>query len=386
MRALFTTQPGSGHWRVLAPFARELAHSGVEVRFATAPWYRQWIVAEGFDCVAVGSERHWAEATASNSQRESSEAPGQSATVWTEVFVKRRAADTLPDLLRLCESWQPDVIVRDLTEFGGYLAGELLEIPHAAVQVGAYRPALQRLIAPELNRLRRALGLAPDPDLASLYRYLLISPVPPAFHSAPQALPPTTYHVQFEPFDEVRGVELPVWIDQLGDRPTIYATLGSAYNDSVATFEAIRDAFVDVDVNLIMTIGDKDPMLLGNVPDHIRIERYIPQSRIFPYCDAVICHGGFSTVLTAIRFGLPMVIMPIAADQPDNALRCEQLGIAKVLMPEERKPATIHGAAWSILRTESFRNNAEALQLKMRSQPGKAACARRMMEILCDPR
>jgi UDP:flavonoid glycosyltransferase YjiC (YdhE family) len=51
----------------------------------------------------------------------------------------------------------------------------------------------------------------------------------------------------------------------------------------------------------------------------VRIERYIPQSLLFPRCDLVVSHGGSNTVLAGFAHGLPQVITPITADQPENA-------------------------------------------------------------------
>ena len=48
-----------------------------------------------------------------------------------DLFRVRTARAIVPHLLDIAESWRPDVLVRDPTEFGACLAGELLGIPHA---------------------------------------------------------------------------------------------------------------------------------------------------------------------------------------------------------------------------------------------------------------
>ena len=74
----------------------------------------------------------------------------------------------------------------------------------------------------------------------------------------------------------------------------------------------------DEPINLVLTIGSNaDPADLGEQPAHVHIERYVSQSVLMPYCDLVVCHGGFGTVLTALDAGLPLVIIPIEADQPN---------------------------------------------------------------------
>jgi len=45
----------------------------------------------------------------------------------------------------------------------------------------------------------------------------------------------------------------------------------------------------------------------------------------------VLTHGGSGTVMAALTHGLPMVIVPIMADQPENAERCAALGVAQVI-------------------------------------------------------
>lgn len=102
---------------------------------------------------------------------------------------------------------------------------------------------------------------------------------------------------------------------------------------------AILAGLRDEPVTLILTVGrDQDPAEVGPQPPHVHVERYIPQSLCFPQCDVVVNHGGSGTGGTALSHGLPMVIIPVSADQPDNGRRCEQLGVAKVITPVERTP------------------------------------------------
>ena len=56
MRVLFTTNPGSGHWHPLVPFAEALQTAGHEVAFATTPAACTSIAGLGFRCIPVGAE------------------------------------------------------------------------------------------------------------------------------------------------------------------------------------------------------------------------------------------------------------------------------------------------------------------------------------------
>src|SRR5205085_5969457 len=133
------------------------------------------------------------------------------------------------------------------------------------------------------------------------------------------------------------------WVSELKepDRPTVYATLGTFDNNRTDILSAILDALRDERLNLILTVGrNRDPSEFGPQPPNVHVERYIPQSLLLPYCDMVLCHGGSGTIMDALSFGLPMVIVPIAADQPENAQRCMEAGVARVIdvEPDQRQP------------------------------------------------
>ncbi len=368
MRVLFTTQPGSGHWRPLAPLANALTAAGHEVAFATTPAQCETLARFGFRCFPVGADDWRREAEA----KETAEAPAQAAAVWVEFFAGSRATRTLPDLLAVCQAWRPNLLVRESTEFAGCVAAERLGIPHAAVQVGAWRPELHRLIAPALDRLRATVGLPPDSDQEMLHRSLLLSLTPPSFTEATKPLPPTVHPMRYEPFDRAPGDdEQGLGLEEtLSGWPTVYATLGTAYNRTAGLARTILAALQTEPVNLVMTFGSGvDLAEFGEQPPYVHLAPYVPQSQIFLRCDLVVCHGGFGTMLTALSYGLPMVMIPIAADQPDNARHCAELGVARVVSPEEQTVEAIRVAARDVLANQRYRERAMRMRDEMRAMP-----------------
>src|SRR5205823_2473797 len=73
----------------------------------------------------------------------------------------------------------------------------------------------------------------------------------------------------------------------------------------------------------------------GPQPAHVRVERYVPQSLLFPACDLVVTHGGYNTIMAALTHGLPLVLVPISADQPFQAQRCAEIGVGRVVPSRE---------------------------------------------------
>ena len=58
---------------------------------------------------------------------------------------------------------------------------------------------------------------------------------------------------------------------------------------------------------------------------------YAPYSQIFPRAACVVHQGGVGTTAQVLKAASPHLIMPYSHDQPDNAARCERLGVARVI-------------------------------------------------------
>jgi len=157
-------------------------------------------------------------------------------------------------------------------------------------------------------------------------------------------------------------------------RPTVYVTLGTVFSRAPAAnsvFTAVLAALRDEPVNLIVTVGrDNDPAQFGPQPPNVHIERFIPQSALLPHCDLVVHHGGFSTVTGALNAGLPMVVIPISADQPYNAACCTALGVGVVIEPDSVSPEAIRAAVREVMDTPSYRQKAEHVRDEMAALPG----------------
>jgi len=368
MRVLITTL----HFHPLVPIARALQAVGHHVAFACSEDNRPAMEATGFRFFPAGTSM--AELMPQLVPQLMALPPEQRddwviANTFGSVLPER----LLPDLLAVCRDWQPALILRDAVEFGGCLAAEHLGLPYASVEVGVFFPApmVARIAGPTLGRLRQDLGLPPDPELAMLHRYLHLAFVPPSFQDPAMPHPPTARALRTVVFDRSGDETLPAWAADLPDRPVVYATLGMAFNRTSDLFAAILAGLRDEPGTLIVTTGrDQDPAQFGPQPPHVHIERYIPQSLLFPRCDLIVCHGGWGTVLAALSVGLPLVLLPLGADQPQNAARCGTLGVGRVVGLEERTPEAIRDAVRAILANPSYRQNAEHIRDEMAALPG----------------
>jgi UDP:flavonoid glycosyltransferase YjiC (YdhE family) len=368
MRVLFSCNALSGHFHPLVPFARSLERSGHAVAFATRAAFGPTVQQAGFRHFPAGLDRSSGEVFPQIRTMPASELM---AFMHPQIWCGLLPAHKVPDLLALAERWPPDLIVRDERDYAGCIAAEALGIPHASVDVHATldREYPQWATGP-LNRHRAAVGLPPDPDLVMIRRYLALRPFPPRFPDPAHAVSPTTHHVRPTADDRSGPEGLPDWASSLPDRPVVYVGLGTVFNRP-EIFRAFIAGLRDEPLTLVVTVGrDQDPADYGPQPGNVHIERYIPLSLLLPRCDVVVTNGGSGTLMAALSHGLPVVVVPISADQPDNAARCRALGLGRVVHPAELTPERGRQAVRAVLDEPSYRRNAERFRDEIAVLPG----------------
>ena len=369
MRILFTFAGGSGHLEPLIPLARAAEAMGHTVAFVGRPWMIPQVDAAGFPAFAAGSDvgltperLPLADADLDQDMRDVGDG-----------FGRRIARERAADILSLCMEWRPDLLVCEELDFGAMVIAERLALPHATVLVSATGAFVRREhVAGPLDEVRAEHGLPGDPSLAMLGRYLVLTPFPPSLRDPDSPLPTTAHHLRLLTFDTAQSEAAQPWLTRRGDVPTVYFTLGTVYNmESGDLFQRVLAGLRDLPINLIVTVGrDLDPDELGAQPINVHVERFVPQAALLPHCDLVVSHAGSGSLLGALAHGLPMVLIPIGADQPLNAARCEALGVAQVLDAVGATPEMVHAAASRVLADAGFRGTAMRIRDEIAALPG----------------
>jgi UDP:flavonoid glycosyltransferase YjiC (YdhE family) len=310
MRVLFTVQPAAGHLHPLVPVARALSDAGHDVAVASGASFRPEVESFGLEHLDAGLD--WLMADRSTyGEFPPMPPPGPEFPPWVVLTLADITTRSMvPDLLAVAEKWKPDLIIREGMEYGGCIAAEVLGIPHASVAGNAYAaldspdinyfPGNRLMVAEPLARHRDQFGLPPDPDVEMPFRHLHMCFTPPAWDGASAPRPRNTRFLRHTSTVSP-GARLPEWVESLPDRPSVFASLGTVFNKTAGVLEAIVEALAEEPVNAIVSIGrDVDPGRFGRLPDHVRLEAYVPQSLLLSHCAAFITHGGFNSVKEAL--------------------------------------------------------------------------------------
>jgi UDP:flavonoid glycosyltransferase YjiC (YdhE family) len=323
-RALVASGPGAGHVTPLLAFVDALAVRGDDVLLVVPPELESTARSTG-QPFRVG-DRPPADVLDPLWTRFGAAPPAEAAVIANrEIFGRLNTAAMLPTMTAAFDEWRPDLVVREPCEYASAITALRAGVVH--VQVGISAAAIEAsatdLVAP---------ALAPYGD--DVVPGLLAAPYLTRF---PVALDPSPYAVTWryrEPSPTPQP--LPDWWPHRDD-PLVYVSFGSVAGSLPAVrsvYRAALDAVDGLDARVLVTVGrDVDIAALGPVAANTHVEPWVPQSDVLGGAALVVCHGGSGTTLGALGAGVPMVLVPMFADQRPNADRIAELGAGVLVAP-----------------------------------------------------
>lgn len=370
MRMLVTCQPAVGHFHAVAPLARLAHDAGHEVLVVTGLGLGCWVEQAGLAVHEVGPS--WM-------------AQGFRSGSFNEPRRRQRLMSLgigamIPGLLDTIRRWGPDVVLHESLEWAGPLAADAAGVPYAALgQLPRLpRPLLTQVMAGSWGIARERLGTAPDPTLSRLHPYLYLDAYLPSMQPLtddpllwfgdPGAT--TVDHLVQPPLYQVGAQAAPDWLERLPDRPTVYVTMGTAFNDRPALFATVVEALRTEELNVVVTVGRGVDVAALPRAGNVHVTDYLALSVVLPRCDVVVQHSGYLTIASSLWHGLPMVLLPVAVDQPYHAHRLVAAGAAIRLDHRTADAAAVRAAVRAALDEPLYRLNARRLGEELRRMPG----------------
>jgi MGT family glycosyltransferase len=383
MRFLLAMFQGGGNLSLLLPVAQRLVDHGHDVRILAGP-----SIWAGRAPVSARFEQRIAEIGATRVAFEEPDVhPLDSAP--RPMFMSRLVSiySSNTAAYRWCPAWASnvatelaraaaDVVVTDHLLPGALAGAESQGVASAALVHGIYkhRPApgmpppgmgffpargpvgfardalyearieylFRRDALPSLNNARRQHGLQPLLSPFDQYdhaaRVLILCS--PAFDFAAGDLPCNVRYVG-TPIDDAAT---PAWKGPWtadDRRPLVLVSLSTLAQGQAHLMQRVLTALGTLDVRAVTTVGPSLDPTRFVAPTNVVLEPFVPHSAVLPKASAVVTQCGIGTVMKSLAHGLPLMCLPLMADQPDNAARIVAHGAGIRL----HKCSTRHGAS-----------------------------------------
>ncbi|XP_069834344.1 UDP-glucuronosyltransferase 2A2-like isoform X6 [Dendropsophus ebraccatus] len=132
----------------------------------------------------------------------------------------------------------------------------------------------------------------------------------------------------------------------------------------------IASALSQLPQTVIWRYSGKRPATLGK---NTVLYDWIPQNDLLghPKTKAFITHGGTNGIYEAIYHGVPMVGIPLFADQPDNIIHMKTKGMAVMLDINKMESKDLLDAVNTVINNPSYKENAMRISQIHHDQPVK---------------
>jgi UDP:flavonoid glycosyltransferase YjiC (YdhE family) len=169
--------------------------------------------------------------------------------------------------------------------------------------------------------------------------------------------------------------ELTEFLDA-GSPPIVFTLGSSAVWDADNFFIESAVAARQLGRRAVLLAGpDVDRLPSDCLSESIAAFDYVPHSALFPHAAAIVLHGGIGTTGQALRSGRPMLFVPYAHDQPDNAARARRLGVARIISRRRYTADRLATELKLLLEDRSYANRAAEISSQVRAETGvRTAC------------
>jgi MGT family glycosyltransferase len=241
--------------------------------------------------------------------------------------------------------------------------GRLRDRSAAALALAVFRTGL-----PALNQARAEFGLAPLRDGLELVgkadRILVCTS--PSYDFAPGSVPAHVCYVGPQLDDAASVASGNPWAGP-PDRPLVLVGLSSTVMLQEGLLQRAADALGQLQVRGLITTGPAVDSAVIVAPPNVTVKQWVRHADVLPYCSAVITHGGHGTVMKALIAGVPLVVVPLGRDQPDNAARVVHAG-AGIRLRKKASVSALRAAAAQVIEDPRYRAAARRMATRLAAE------------------
>lgn len=396
--------------------ARELQSRGHEVRFATSPYYADYITNAGFKFYPVRPDFQPNDKELLRVVLD----PYRGAEKLHKRYIFPVIRETTADIVAAAEG--ADLLFTSILCYGAPIASKLAGIPwvsgllsplamfsghdpsliSALPWLGKMRflsPATHRWItrmlfkvsdgwAKQVHEYKREVGVEDNnvffDGYFSPYRTLCLwsDPFGPPQVDWP-ASARTTGFVFYDPKENDPLSDSVERFLESGEKP-IVMTLGStAVEDGARFIELFEKTALLLNKRVIITTGARAlPEYQSRSSKNILFIDYAPYEKLFSRAQLVVHQGGVGTTAQGLRAGVPTIILPFGMDQPDNAWRVVRGKWGASLPRRRATPKRLAALIENLLHNAEVKSRCEAIGTRIKSENGSLEAAKQLEQML----
>ncbi|MHB8065423.1 MAG: macrolide family glycosyltransferase [Ruminiclostridium sp.] len=376
-RVLFVNGNAHGHINPTLALVRELVNRGEEVTYFSTEAFRKKLEAMGANFQAYGEKLD-------NFLKSFTPSSNHPFYTLLEIMLKMDE-QTIPLVIETIKGTSFDYIIHDSMFGGGKVLANMLGIPAVCSCTSfamaklplpphmlepGFHPQLDMLFK-EMFRLSSAWKIDPlkmmdiffkKENLNIVYTSKLFQPDSESFDESFKFVGPSIDERHEDVAFELEGLE---------GHKVVYISMGTINNNCRDFYKKCIKAFGNTELKVVMAIGHKvDIASIGAIPDNFIVRNYVHQLEVLKKTDTFISHGGLNSVSEALYYGIPVVTIPQANDQPMVAKQLVALGAGIGLKLEEVTPEVLKEAALSLLSENTYKAAARRIGESFREAGG----------------
>lgn len=391
-RVLFINGNVHGHINPTIALTKELVGRGEEVVYFSTEEFREKIEAAGARFRPYGGEL---DLFMKNFR------PSGNHPFYTLLeFMLKMDEHTIPLIQEKIQGETFDYVIHDAMLGGGKVLAYKLGLPAicsctsfamdkpplpSRMLEHGFHPQLDRLYE-EMDRLSENWDIKPldimdvffkKEELNIVYTSKVFQPDAGAFDESFRFVGPS--------IDEARADE-EIQSYALDGQKVVYISMGTINNNCADFYGNCMEAFSHDGLKVVMSVGNKVSLAsLGAIPENFIVRSHVPQLAVLKKTDAFISHGGLNSVSEALYYGVPMVAIPQANDQPVVVKRLAELGAGIGLKMKEATPQILRETVYTLLSTNTYKDAAQKIGSSFKEAGGYKAAADYIMEYVSLP-
>ena len=317
---LIVTWDGGGNVPPAMALGARLVRAGHRVRLLGPATVADAATASGLEWVPYRTVAPWPEGLALDDD-------------WDRLMGILNGRAMIDDVIAEVREDAPDVLVVDCLMGAALAAAEHLDLPTAVLVHVLYQPFAEDWGHQVLDVVEPRIALGLEPVDGSSVREALgrtqrvLALTPPGFDFPIAELPANTAYVGPIVHPDPPSADFDIGRVASHEGRRILISLSTTLQGQREALPSILDAMARLPVRGLLTLGGVPMLGSLQAPPNVDVYDYVPHAAALPHVSAVVCHGGLSTVMSALTHGVPLVCIPQGREQPLNAERVRSCGV-----------------------------------------------------------